>query len=85
MADPKEDFLYPRTSYRGKFDPESLVFNANLQEFAQRVNYICNLETSGKIPSDVAYQQIKDLWKVLKQSFKDLGLKDRPSNEPEGK
>lgn len=84
MVDPKEDFLYPRTSYRGKFDPESLVFNANLQEFAQRVNYICNLETSGKIPSDVAYRQIKDLWKVLKQSFKDLGLKDKPPSEPEG-
>lgn len=85
MVDSKEDFLYPRTSYRGKFDPESLVFNANLQEFAQRVNYICNLETSGKIPSDMAYQQIKDLWKVLKQSFKDLGLQDRPPNNPEGK
>lgn len=83
MVDPKEDFLYPRTSYRGKFEPGNLVFNANLQEFAQRVNYICNLETSGKIPSDVAYQQIKDLWSVLKQSFKDLGLKDQPPSNPE--
>ncbi|MEA5418547.1 hypothetical protein VB712_04860 [Spirulina sp. CCNP1310] len=83
MVDPKEDFLYPRTSYRGKFEPGNLVFNANLQEFAQRVNYICNLETSGKIPSDVAYQQIKDLWKVLKQSFKDLGLKEQPPKDLE--
>ena len=37
----KDEFLYPRSSYRGKVKPENLVFNSNLQEFAQRVNYIC--------------------------------------------
>ena len=32
----KEAFLYPRSKYYGEFTPENLVFDANLQEFAQR-------------------------------------------------
>lgn len=43
------DFLYPRSRYYGQFKPEYLVFNANLQEFAQRVSYISNLQTNGKL------------------------------------
>jgi hypothetical protein len=74
----KETFLYPYSSYRGEFNPENLVFNANLQEFAQKVSYICNLETNGKITSIQAYEQIKDLWKQLKNSLKDLGIKNNP-------
>ena len=33
---------------RGQVKPENLLFNANLQEFAQRVMVIANLETAGK-------------------------------------
>ncbi|WP_017303552.1 DUF7219 family protein [Spirulina subsalsa] len=72
----KQQFLYPRSSYHGKFTPERLVFNANLQEFAQRVNFICNLETAGKISTEEAYQRIKDLWKELRQSKRELGIGD---------
>jgi hypothetical protein len=70
----KEQFLYPRSSYRGEFTPENMLFNANLQEFAQRVGYICNLETSGKIKPGEAYRHIKVMWKQLKQSKKELGI-----------
>jgi hypothetical protein len=70
----KENFLYPYSSYRGDIKPENLVFNSNLQEFAQRVSYICNLETNGKLPPNSAYKQIKALWKELKQSKKQLGI-----------
>jgi hypothetical protein len=72
----KENFLYPRHPYRGIFTPENLMFNANLQEFAQRVNYICNLETNGKISSQRAYQEIKSLWKDLRESIKNLKLEE---------
>lgn len=72
------DFLYPRSRYQGEFKPENLVFNANLQEFAQRVNYLCSLETGGKISPEEAYQQIKDLWKQLKRSKKKLGIGEQP-------
>ena len=75
----KEDFLFPRHPYRGDFSPEHLAFNANLQEFAGRVSLICNLETGGKITSREAYNQIKQLWKDLKASKKNL-LKNEPDN-----
>lgn len=67
-------FLYPRSSYRGHVKPENLVFNANLQEFAQRVMVISNLETSGKISPEESYLKIKSLWKELKRSKKALGI-----------
>jgi len=70
----KDDFLYPRSRYYGYVKPETLIFNANLQEFAQKVSYICNLQTGGKIPPEDAYQQIKNLWKQLKHSKKQLGI-----------
>ena len=68
----KDDFLMPRSKYQGEFTPQNLAFNANLQEFAQRVSIICNLETGGKISSDKAYKDIKKLWKDLKASKKNL-------------
>jgi len=68
----KDEFFYPRSSYHGEFSPQTLTFNANLQEFAQRVSLICNLETGGKISSDEAYVQIRALWKSLKRSKKEL-------------
>lgn len=71
---PSNNFLYPRHPYHGKVKPENLVFNSNLQEFAQRVSYICNLETGGKLPPEQAYKEIKSLWKELKRSKKELGI-----------
>lgn len=70
-----DDFLIPRSKYHGEFTPQNLAFNANLQEFAQRVALICALETGGKISSSEAYDDIKKLWKDLKSSKKSL-LKD---------
>ncbi|MBW4580282.1 MAG: hypothetical protein KME42_12020 [Tildeniella nuda ZEHNDER 1965/U140] len=70
----KIDFLYPRARYRGQAKPENLVFNANLQEFAHRVGYICNLETAGRIPSKEAFDKIEALWEVLKRSKEQLGV-----------
>jgi isopropylmalate/homocitrate/citramalate synthase len=74
----KDDFLYPRGRYYGQVKPENLVFNANLQEFAQRISYICNLETNGKLSPDEAYDQIKALWKQLKRAKKQLGIGEDP-------
>ena len=76
--DPKAAFLTPRSSYRGEFTPENLVFNANLQEFAQRVSLLCGLETGGKLTSDEAYEQIKQLWQQLKAAKSNLIDQERP-------
>ena len=74
----KSDFLYPRSRYYGQVKPENLVFDANLQEFAQRVGYICNLETGGKISPEESYEQIKGLWKQLKRTKKQLRIGENP-------
>ena len=70
----KEKLLYPRARYYGQIKPENLVFNANLQEFSQKVGYISSLETSGKLAPQEAYQKIDELWKQLKRSKKELGI-----------
>lgn len=67
-----EEFLTPKSKYHGEFTPQNLAFNANLQEFAQRVSLICGLETGGKVSSAEAYDDIKKLWKELKASKKNL-------------
>jgi len=84
MADPK-DFLYPRGRYHGHFKPENLAFDANLQEFAQRISYICALQTNGKLSPEEAYRQIKALWKQLKTSKKQLGIGNPPDLGEENK
>jgi hypothetical protein len=68
------DFLFPRHPYRGRFSPESLAFNANLQEFSQRIDYIVALQTGNKMAPEEAYKQIKTLWKQLKRSRKEMGI-----------
>ncbi|MEH2438498.1 MAG: hypothetical protein V7K25_30600 [Nostoc sp.] len=70
----KNSFLYPRSRYYGNFQPETLAFNANLQEFAQKISYITCLETGGKLSSEEAYEQIRALWKQLKHSKKELAI-----------
>jgi hypothetical protein len=83
MSD-KQNFLFPHSQYRGPVKPENLVFNANLQEFAQRVSYITSLETNGKISPEVSYRKIKALWKDLKQSKKSLQIGENPFESEEG-
>lgn len=68
------DFLLPRARYRGHVKPENLVFNANLQEFAQKVSYISCLETNGKLSPEESYQKIKALWNQLECSHNQLGI-----------
>jgi hypothetical protein len=68
----KDDFFYPRSRYRGDFTPQQLAFNANLQEFAQRVGILCSLETGGKIKASQAFNEIKQMWEQLEASKDEL-------------
>ncbi len=72
----KEQFLAPHHHYSGQVHPENLVFDANRQEFSQRVSYTCALETAGKISPYQAYKNIKFSWKKLKRSKKQLRIGD---------
>ncbi|HEY9848717.1 MAG TPA: hypothetical protein V6D28_04630 [Leptolyngbyaceae cyanobacterium] len=51
-----------------------LIFNANLQKFAQSISYLCNLETAGKISPIEAFQKMENLWQQLEQSAKEIGI-----------
>jgi len=76
------EFLSPRSRYYGDFSPKNLAFNANLQEFALRVNTVCGLETGGKITPHDAYREIRKLWQQLAASYDALGIEeDRDSYE----
>lgn len=82
----RDNFVSPLATYRGEFSPQQLAFNANLQEFAQRVSLLCGLETNGKVSTEEAYKQIKTLWKLLKSSKKELldSSMPEPPELPEG-
>jgi hypothetical protein len=55
--------------YRGEdWSPERLLFHQNLETFAERVGLIVGLQGNGKISQEEAYDQIKGIWKSLKQS-----------------
>ncbi|MEH2163406.1 MAG: hypothetical protein V7K38_20810 [Nostoc sp.] len=70
----KNSFLCPRSSYHGQIKPENLVFNANLQEFSQKISYITSLETSGRLSPEIAFCQIAALWKQLEDSKNKLKI-----------
>jgi len=53
---------------------QELVFDANLQEFAMTVGVICGLEAGGKISQAEVYLRIRNLWKQLKRSKKNLRI-----------
>lgn len=84
MSNQVDSFLYPSNRYHGNFKPENLVFNNNLQEFAQKISYICSLETAGKLTPEESYKQIKSLWKELKRSKKELGIGQQPFSGENG-
>ncbi len=73
MAD-RDDLLYPRHRYYGRFTPENVAFNANLQEFAQKVSLISCLATGGKLPLEQAFGDIEKLWEKLSLSKEQLGI-----------
>jgi hypothetical protein len=55
--------------YRGDdWSPERLAFHQNLEQFADRVGLIVGLQGNGKISQEAAYDEIKQLWKMLRGS-----------------
>lgn len=67
-----DDFLNPISKYKGKFSPQSSLFDNNLQEFSNQVSIIVGLENNGKLSQIEAYRRIKLLWKSVKKSKKNL-------------
>lgn len=78
MSKPPNDSDHP---YQAN-SPEEIVFNNNLREFTVKIEHICGLEMNGKIPQQEAYRRIRDLWKRLKRSKKNLGIGEIDSEKP---
>jgi hypothetical protein len=56
-----EKFAIPHRSYHGNLtDPNDLIINQNLQEFAEKTGLIAGLASNGKITLDEAYMQIME-------------------------
>ena len=72
----KNDFLYPISPYHGSLTDDTVIFNAKLQEFAQKVGFIANLYTGGKLPSEKAYYQVESLFREL-ESTKGIFIHDQ--------
>ena len=72
----KDELLTPRARYKGEFTPKNLAFDSNLQEFAQRVAYICGLETAGKITPNEAHRRIRELYHELERTHVGLRMDD---------
>lgn len=79
------NFLYARSRYYGEVKPENLVFDANLQEFAQRVSLLTNLATGGKLSLEEAFGDIEYLWQQLESSKQQLGVGEHPFQVDEDK
>ncbi len=77
-------FLYPLARYYGEIKPHNLVFNANLQEFSQRVSLIANLQTNGKLSPEESYTQVEALWQQLQTSKNQLGIGQSFGEQPGG-
>lgn len=76
----KDDMLAPRAKFHGEFTPENLAFDANLQEFAHRVAYVCGLETAGKITPDEAHRRIRVLYEELARTHEGLRIGPDPTD-----
>jgi hypothetical protein len=70
----KEEFLCPTPH----INPDSnvsfldIATANNLNNFSHHVSYLTNLAIGGKMSPEDAYQEIKKLYKAMKQSHKSL-------------
>jgi len=70
----KEEFLYPTPPINPDADMSFLDIAQinNLNNFTHHVSYLTNMAIGGKITTEDAYKQIKNLYKAIRQSRKSL-------------
>lgn len=68
--------LAGHSSYRADdWSPQRVMFHQNLETFADRVGLLVGLQSNGKLSQEDAYEEIRRMWKQLKDSKGSL-LKD---------
>lgn len=70
----KEEILFPTPTINPDTDVSFLDIATinNLNNFSYHVSYLTNMAIGGKMNSEDAYQEIKKLYKAMKQSHKSL-------------
>ena len=70
----KEEILFPTPSINPDADVSFLDIATinNLNNFSHHVSYLTNMAIGGKMNSEDPYQEIKKLYKAMKQSHKSL-------------
>jgi hypothetical protein len=70
----KEEFLYPTPPMNPDADMSFLdiATTNNLNNFSHHVSYLTSMAIGGKMTAENAYQEIKKLYKAMKQSHKSL-------------
>jgi endonuclease IV len=70
----KEEFLFPTPPISPDADMSFLEIAQinNLNNFSHHVSYLTNMAIGGKKKPEESYQEIKKLYKALKQSHKSL-------------
>jgi len=70
----KEEFLYPTPPINPDADMSFLDITQinNLNNFTHHVSYLTNMAIGGKMTTEDAYKQIKNLYKAMRQSRKSL-------------
>ncbi|MEO1004191.1 MAG: hypothetical protein AAFX65_13925 [Cyanobacteria bacterium J06638_7] len=57
------------SSYRAEdWTPQRVMFHQNLETFADRVGLLVGLQSNGKLTQEQAYDEIRLMWKQLKES-----------------
>jgi hypothetical protein len=70
----KEQFLFPSPTINpdANLNFVEIAQTSNINNFSHHVSYLANLVIGGKTKPEDAYQEIKKLYKALKQSHKSL-------------
>jgi hypothetical protein len=70
----KEEFLFPTPPINPDADVSFLDIATinNLNNFSHHVSYLTNMAIGGKMRPDDAFDEIKKLYKAMKQSHKTL-------------
>jgi len=70
----KEEFLYPTPPINPDANMSFLDIAQinNLNNFTHHVSYLTNMAIGGKMTTEDAYKQIKNLYKAMRQSRKSL-------------
>ena len=72
MSKELESFINPMARYHGPVKPEEMVFNNNLQEFANLATLIAGLNTGNKMSGGQAFDKLKQAWEALERSRQNL-------------